>query len=67
MTCGSAYERLSSYAINGSIACWGSAVEMHLMDSLLNTCDVELYCALNDSIAMVMVVHVEMELMELPT
>ena len=40
---------------------------MHLMDSPLDTSEVEQYCAPNDSIAMIMVVHVEMDLMELPT
>jgi len=67
MMCGSSYERLSSYTLNGSIACWGDAIEMHLMNSPLNTCEVEDHCALNDSITMVMVVHVEMDFMKLPT
>ena len=40
---------------------------MHLMDSPLDTSEVKQYFTLNDSIAMVMVVHVEMDLMELPT
>ena len=67
VTCGSAYERLSLYALNESIARWGGGIEMHYMDSPLDTSEVEQYSAFNDSIAMVMVVHVEMDLMELLT
>ena len=63
MTCGSAYERLSFYTLNESIAHWGGAIQMHLMDSPLGTSEVEQYFALNDSIAIVMMVDVEMDLM----
>jgi len=66
MTCGSAYERWTFYALNEFIAHWVGAIEMHLMDSLLDTSEVEQYSALNDSIAMVMVIHVETDLIELP-
>ena len=62
MICGSAYERLSFYDVNGSIAHWGGAIEMHLMDSPLDTSEVEQHYALHNFIAMIMVVHVEMDL-----
>jgi len=67
MTWSSAYERLSFYTLNESIACWGSAIERHLMDSPLDTTEVEQYYTLNDSIAVVMVAHVEMDLIKLST
>jgi len=67
MMWGSVYKRLSSYDFNGFIAYSGSAIEMHLMNSLLITREVEQHCTLNDSVAMIMVVHVEMDLMKLPT
>jgi len=37
------------------------------MDSPLDRCEIEQHCALNDSIAVVMAAHVEMDLIELPT
>jgi len=46
----SASERLSSYTLNGSIAHWGGATEMHLMDSPLDMCEVEQSLDLNISI-----------------
>ena len=64
---GSAYKRLSSYALNGSIARLGGDIETHLMDLPLDICEVEQHYTLNDSIVMFMLVHVEMNLMELPT
>ena len=67
MACNSASERLSSNALNGSIARWGGATERHLMDSSIDMCEVEQNLAFNNSISMLMVVHVEMDLMELPT
>ena len=45
----------------------GVVSEKHLMNSLFDDCEVELYYALNNSIAIVMVVYVEIDLMELPT
>ena len=65
--CVSAYERLSFYALNGSIARWGGVIEMHLMDSQVGISEVEWYYTLNNSITMITVAHVEMDLMELPT
>jgi len=41
--------RLSSYILNRSIGHWDYAIEMHLMDLLLNTCEVQQYYALNNS------------------
>ena len=41
MACNSASERLSSNALNGSIARWGGATERHLMDSPIDMCEVE--------------------------
>ena len=67
MTCGNAYERLSFYALNGSIAHWRGAIEIHLMDSLLDTSEVEQHYALNSSTTMIMVIHIKMDLMELLT
>ena len=67
MMCDSAYKRLSSYALNGSIAHLDGATEMHLMDSSIDMCEVDQSLALNNSISMIMVVHVEMDLIELPT
>ena len=46
---------------------WGGSSENHLMNSPFDDCEVELYYALNHSIAIVMVVYVEIDLMELPT
>jgi len=66
MTYDSAFERLSSYAPNGCMACWGGAIETHLMDSPLDMCEVEQNLALNNSISMIMVVYFEMDLMKLP-
>jgi len=39
---------------------------MRLMNSLTNTREVEQHYDLNNSIAMTMLIHVEMDLMELP-
>ena len=61
------YEILCSYALNGSIAHWGGATEMHLIDSLLDMCEVEQNLAHNNFISMIIVVHVEIDLIELPT
>jgi len=47
MVCSSAFERLNSYALSGPIAHWGGATEMHLMDSLIDMCEVEQTLALN--------------------
>ena len=66
MMCGSVYERLTFYAFNGSVAYCGGAIEMHLMDSRLGTSEIDQFYALNNSIAMIMVVYVEMDLMKLP-
>jgi len=60
----SSYE--ACYALNGSIACWSGAIEMHLNDSPLDTNEVGQHCAFNNSVAMILVVHVKMDLMELP-
>ena len=62
----SASERLSSYALNRSIAQWDGANKTHLMDSPIDMCEVEQNLALNSSLSMIMVVHVKMDLMELP-
>jgi len=40
---------------------------MQLMDSSLDTSEVELHYAFNNFIAMIMVVHVDKDLMELPS
>ena len=58
-----ASERLKSYALNGSIARWGGTTETHLMDSLIGMREVEQNLNLNNSISMIMVVHVDMDLM----
>jgi len=55
------------YALNGSRVHWAGAVEMHFMDPRLGTSKVELHYAFNNSIAMIMPVHVEADLMGLPT
>jgi len=65
MTYDSASNRLSSYTLNGSIAHWGGVIETHLMDSPLDKCKVE-YDTLNNSITVIMMAHIEMDLIELP-
>jgi len=45
----SAFERLSSYALNRSIALWGGATETHLMDSLIDMCKAKQSLTLNNS------------------
>jgi len=45
---------------------WGAS-EKHLMNSPFDDCEVELYYALNNSIAIAVVVYAEIDLMELPT
>ena len=50
MSYSSASKRLTSYTLNGSIAHWGGATEMHLMDSPLDMCEVEQSLDLNISI-----------------
>ena len=67
IACSSASERLSSYALHGTIAHWGGATETHSKDSPIDLCEVEQSLTLNNSISMMMVVNVEMDLMELPT
>jgi len=62
-----AYKRFSSYTFNGSIARWGGVTEIYLMDSPIDSCEVEQSLALNDFISVIMAVYVEMDLMELPT
>ena len=66
MAYSSAFERLRSYVLNGSIARSGGAIKMHLMDSSLDMGEVEQNSTLKIFISMTMVVHVEMDLMELP-
>ena len=59
-------KRLRSYTLSGSIPCWGDANEMHLIDSPLHMCEAKQNPALNNFVSMIMVFHVEMDLMELP-
>ena len=51
--CAHAYERLSFYVVNGSITYWGGAIDIHLMDSPLDTSEIEQHYALNNSMAMI--------------
>ena len=54
ITCGSAFERLTFYAFNGSIAaCWGGAIDIDFMDSPLHTCGIEPHHALNNFITII--------------
>ena len=66
MVYSSASERLSSYALNKTIAHWLGPTEMQLMDSPIDICEVKPNLALDNFISMIMVVYVEMDLKELP-
>ena len=67
MMFGSAYERSSAYALNEFIGHWNGAIEMHLMNSLTDIREAEQHNAFNNFIVMTMMVHIEIDLMELPT
>ena len=67
MAYGSAFERLSSYALNRSAACWDGAIGMHLIDSPLDICEVKQHHGPNNSLPMFTVVHVEIDLIKLST
>jgi len=60
-------KRLRSYAFNVCITYWGNVIETHLMDSPLAMCEAEQNPALKNFITMIMLVHVEIDLMELST
>ena len=67
MVYNSASERLSTYALNGSIGHQAAATKTHLMDSPNDMHEVKQNIALNNSISMIVVVHVVMDLMKFPT